>query len=140
MNLVVDASASVRSQIGGPSAAAVLTALADSNHVATTALHLAETCNALRKYVRAGQLTAAEARDMIVRIQAVIHEVIPIADNAAEAFSEAVRLDHPVHDLLYLTLARRRGAALLTVDARLAALAASAGVAVVDLATPTPAE
>jgi predicted nucleic acid-binding protein len=34
----------------------------------------------------------------------------------------AVRFDHPVYDALYAVLARRRGAAVLTLDRRLRSL------------------
>ncbi|MDR3359538.1 MAG: type II toxin-antitoxin system VapC family toxin [Bifidobacteriaceae bacterium] len=136
MKLVVDASASLRAQIGGPGAGAVLNALEAAEHVATSALHSVEVCNGLWKYVRSGHLSQAEAEQMLGRIKDLIHETVPVEDNIAEAFAEAIRLDHPVYDLIYLALSRRRGAALLTVDGRLAKLAVGAGVAVADLDEP----
>ena len=42
----------------------------------------------------------------------------------AEALALACHLDHPVYDCLYLALARREAALLLTADQRLLQLAA----------------
>jgi predicted nucleic acid-binding protein len=42
----------------------------------------------------------------------------------AEALALAIYLDHPVYDCLYLVLARREVAALLSADQRLLKLAA----------------
>ena len=45
-----------------------------------------------------------------------------------EALIEAIRLDHPVYDLLYLVLARREGATLFTLDQKLQNLCLDNGV------------
>jgi predicted nucleic acid-binding protein len=47
-----------------------------------------------------------------------------------EAIAEACRRNHPVHDLLYAVLARRHGAAVLTLDARLSGLLAQMAIPV----------
>jgi predicted nucleic acid-binding protein len=133
VNLVIDASASVRAAIGGDHAPAILDALETADWVATSALHGAEAGNALWKYARAGRLAAADAAMLLSAITASVDEVVPVSENLDEALAEAIRLSHPVYDLLYLTLARRRGATLVTVDARLAALAEAAGIAVAPL-------
>lgn len=49
---------------------------------------------------------------------------------AVEALAEAAARQHPVYDLLYIVLARRHGAHLLTLDARLSNLAADMGIGV----------
>ena len=42
-----------------------------------------------------------------------------------EALVAAVRFDHPVYDALYAVLARRRGAAVITLDRKLRSLLAN---------------
>ena len=44
------------------------------------------------------------------------------------AFSEAVRLNHPVYDMLYFVLARRNAATLFTLDRKLQQLCLDNGV------------
>ena len=51
-------------------------------------------------------------------------EIEPDRHLQAEALALACHLDHPVYDCLYLTLARREAAQLLTADQRLRQLAA----------------
>ena len=55
-----------------------------------------------------------------------------ISENIEESLHEGVRLNHPVYDLLYLTLARRNSATLLTQDKRLSNLAKKIGLKAVS--------
>ena len=50
-----------------------------------------------------------------------------------EALAEAARRAHPVYDLLYGVLARRRGCDVLTLDKRLSALLQGMGISVVRM-------
>lgn len=59
-----------------------------------------------------------------------IDEFVPLSQNYVEAFCEGLRLNHPVYDMFYFTLARRTGAVLLTGDVALARLCRREGVAV----------
>ena len=52
---------------------------------------------------------------------------------AAEALSEAVRLDHSFYDMLYFVLARRTASPLLTCDHRLAQLCNDNDVECIEL-------
>jgi predicted nucleic acid-binding protein len=60
----------------------------------------------------------------------LIDEMTPDGELATEPLAEASRWGHPVYDLLYAVLARRTGAAVLTLDARLIELLDRMGVAV----------
>ena len=73
-------------------------------------------------------LDAAQAEVLVEKALDLVDEFVPLEDNAAESFAEAVRQNHPVYDLFYLTLARRNAATLLTADKRLAALCERMGV------------
>jgi predicted nucleic acid-binding protein len=47
-----------------------------------------------------------------------------------EAFNMACKLNHPVYDMLYLILARRNSAVLLTMDKKVKGAALKSGVEV----------
>lgn len=96
--------------------------------VITSELLKAEVRNAFWKYVRAGLLDVAQAEVLVEKALDLVDEFVPLEDNAAESFAEAVRQNHPVYDLCYLTLARRNAATLLTADTRLVALCERMGV------------
>jgi predicted nucleic acid-binding protein len=56
---------------------------------------------------------------------------IPISENNVEALNEAMRLGYSVYDMLYLILARRTGAILLTLDGPLNKIAEKEGIEIV---------
>lgn len=96
--------------------------------VVTSDLFRIEVRNALWQYVRAGLLPVGHAEAMIATALELADEFVPLEENAAESFAEAVRQNHPVYDLLYATLARRKAATLLTADKKLAALCEAMGI------------
>ena len=104
-------------------AAAWLAPLQEAALVLAPELMLTEVANALWKLHRAGmggsldpQLLLVDARDLVDRFE-------PDRHLQAEALALACHLDHPVYDCLYLALARREAAVLITADQRLKALA-----------------
>jgi predicted nucleic acid-binding protein len=90
----------------------------------------AETGNALWKYLRSGSLDPAEAPNRLSEALTLADRFEPDEALIHEALFEAKRWGHPVYDLLYLTLARRHGASLLTQDQRLAGFARELGITV----------
>ncbi len=62
-------------------------------------------------------MASADARDLVDQIEPDRHLQV-------EALAMACHLNHPVYDCLYLALARREAATLLTADRRLQSLAA----------------
>jgi predicted nucleic acid-binding protein len=63
----------------------------------------------------------------------LVDEFVPIAENNLEALHEAIRLEYSVYDMLYLTLARRTGATLMTLDGPLNTIAEREGIEIVKL-------
>ena len=100
----------------------------ENERVVTSTLFQIEVRNTFWKYVRAGMMTFEQAEERIGTALELVDEFVPIEENAAEAFAEAVRQNHPVYDLLYATLARRNAATLFTADKRLVALCERMGV------------
>ncbi|MCP9837286.1 type II toxin-antitoxin system VapC family toxin [Cyanobium sp. N.Huapi 1H5] len=120
---VLDASAAVRLILGDPAAAAMAEQIREAAVVMAPELMLTEVANTLWKLQRAGHLAdldpqqlLAEARDLVDRVEADRHL-------QAEALALACHHDHPVYDCLYLALARREAATLISLDRRLQQLA-----------------
>jgi predicted nucleic acid-binding protein len=122
--LVLDASAVVRIIEGSPQAVAMGEALASADLVLAPELMLTEVANALWRLQRAGQLEGAGLQQRFERAVALVDHIEPDRTLQAEALALATHLDHPVYDCLYLVLARREVAALLSADQRLLKLAA----------------
>ena len=83
-----------------------------------------EVANALWRLQRTGQLEADGLRLRLSRAAELVDRIEPDRHLQVEALALACHLDHPVYDCLYLVLARREAAVLLTADQRLEQLAA----------------
>lgn len=94
----------------------------EGERIIASELLRAETRNALWKYVHSGMMTEEEAEGIIEDALDLVDEFVPFEENAAEAFAEAVRQDHSVYDMFYLTLVRRNAATLFSADKKLVAL------------------
>lgn len=123
MNVVIDASAAVGLALPIPGSETFATPLEQADLVMAPDLFIAEVCNAFWKYRKAELLS-------VMRCELALEQVLNLPDRIEsssalhlEAFALACRHMHPVYDALYLVLARRNNAVLLTMDRRLAALA-----------------
>jgi len=121
--LVLDASVVVRIIEGSPQTAAFQQAVLDAELVLAPELMLTEVSNALWRLQRAGQLQLEGLQQCLSRGAALVDHIEPDRHLQAEALALACHLDHPVYDCLYLALARREAAVLLTADQKLMALA-----------------
>lgn len=74
------------------------------------------------KYARAGYLDSADADTLLRSMLGCVDEIVDSESLLAEAFHEAIALNHPVYDMLYFVLARRTASPLLTCDRALAKL------------------
>ena len=87
-----------------------------------------EVANVIRKYYQGKYLKKADCNHILELTENLIDEFVPIKDNHLEALNEAIRLNCTAYDMLYLTLARRMGAMLITLDRPLNAIAKKEGV------------
>ena len=85
-------------------------------------LYKAEIISALRKHVSTGEYTLELAHSMLEEAIGLVDEYVDMQENCIEALDESIRQNHSIYDMLYLTLARRNGATLFTLDKRLIAL------------------
>lgn len=131
MNVVIDASAAVGIVCSVPGAECFAAPLERAMLVAAPDLFVAEVCNALWKYHRADLLSGERCEQLLSHALALPDRLEPAPALYLEAFAVACRHNHPVYDALYLVLARRINAAILTMDRRLAGLARDLYVEVV---------
>lgn len=124
MKVVLDASAGLAAVLGQDRGPAVLDVLADAAVVIAPELFAAEVTSGLWKYVSAKQLTLDAASERLDAALKLIDRYHPMASLAQEVLREASARRHSVYDLYYAVLARREGAAVLTIDGRLRKLIA----------------
>jgi predicted nucleic acid-binding protein len=128
MKVVLDASAALAAVLGQDPASAVLDVLADATVVIAPELFVAEVTSGLWKYVSAKQLALVEAADRLEAVLKLVDRYHPVAPLAQEVLREASARRHSVYDFCYVVLARREGAALVTIDLRLKKLSDTLGV------------
>jgi predicted nucleic acid-binding protein len=134
MIVVLDASAAVGIVIGTTSVDTFGSIIANADLVIAPDLFTAEVCNAFWKYGKAGQLTTDACKNGVGRALALTDRLESSHTLHGEAFALALRYSHPVYDTLYLVLARRNSATLLTMDRRLAELARNLELDVISVA------
>lgn len=127
--IALDASAAVRLVMGMDDGGQIASVLKRAAVVVAPTLYVAEVANGLRGYVDAGVVDRDTAIYRYEEALELIDDLVPDRELGVEALAESIRTRHPAYDLVYVVLARRTGAALLTRDRRLAALLPELGVA-----------
>jgi predicted nucleic acid-binding protein len=120
---VLDASAAVRLILGDPAAAAVTGQIREAALVMAPELMLSEVANTLWKLQRANHLADLDPQQLLADASDLVDRVEPDRHLQAEALALACHHNHPVYDCLYLALARREAATLISMDRRLQQLA-----------------
>lgn len=130
MIAVLDASAAVGVVLCQPRAERLMEPLEAASLVLAPDLFVSEVCNVFWKYRTADLLDQQQADRALSRSLALTDRLEPAFACYQEAFALAVRHQHPFYDALYLVVARRNNALLLTLDQRLAALATTLDIEV----------
>ena len=128
MTVVLDASAAIELIRKTEKAELIETYLLHSNLIVSSELYKAECANALWKMAKAGMIKHEELSTLLEQCYKLVYSFVNIGENSTESLFEAVRLGHPVYDMLYFTLARRTGAIMLTMDQRLTKLCNESGI------------
>ena len=121
---VLDASAALRLITQDPAAEDLARQVEQMALVLAPELMLTEVANALWKLQRAGGLDGIDPQLLLADARDLVDQIEPDRTLQVEALALACHLNHPVYDCLYLALARREAAILLSTDQRLLALAA----------------
>ena len=130
MIYVLDTCAAFEIAFHGPKYSLFMNAVAGAEKVIAPTLFDSEVTNVLWKYARNGAVDEETARKTLAYILQIVDEYTDTSELAIEALHEGIRLGHSIYDMFYLVLARHNGAALLTTDKKLKALAKSLGVSV----------
>jgi len=128
MIVVLDASAGIEIALSRIDAMKYETIITNASKVISSDLYKAEVANVLWKYHKSGLLNKNEVTQRLHYCTELVDEFIDIDENNEEALNEGIRIDHSIYDLLYLTLARRNGAILLTQDKKLKNIAKENGI------------
>jgi predicted nucleic acid-binding protein len=131
MNIVIDASAAVGLVLAMPGTEIFHEQLEQAALVTAPDLFVPEICNAIWKYRKADLIPAARCEKVLEHALSLPDRIEPSTALYLEAFTLACRHLHPVYDTLYLVLARRNNAFILTLDRRLAALATKLEIGIV---------
>ena len=92
-----------------------------------------EVANVIKKYVLGKYIKKTESNKILDLAESLVDEFVPIKENRVEALNEAIRLNYSVYDMLYLSIARRMGATLVTLDRGLNMIAGKEGVDIVRI-------
>ena len=87
-----------------------------------------EVANVIKKYYSGKYIEKADCNKILDLAENLIDEFVPIKKNHQEALNEAIRLNYSAYDMLYLTLARSKGAILMTLDRGLNTIAKKEGI------------
>lgn len=79
-----------------------------------------EVANALWKKKRAGAMTVEDAIHINAQLPPFFQRLFPVEPLLPPAIELSFRLDHPIYDCVYLSLAREMDCPFLTADERLA--------------------
>ena len=124
MRTVLDASAAVHLVMRTERSGEFIARLESSQPVLAPTLFHDEVANTLWKYTRAGVIDKNTALTRLEEALSLVDAFEPDANLATEALSLAILHNHPVYDLIYIVLAMRFGARLLSADGGLLQLAA----------------
>ena len=134
---VLDASVAVKLVVPEVGTAESLAALERPHRWIAPRLLVTEVAATLRRKVAGDELSPIHAVDALAAtLDAIADGVIGLADDEAlvqAALTLALGLQHKVPDCLYLALAEREGALLVSADRKLLALARSRGVDVLPI-------
>ena len=128
MIVVLDASAAVEIVLQRKSAQKLGKIVQEADWVIAPTLFIAEITNVFWKYQKFAGYPFAACETNIEQTIALPDDYISEIDLYREAFNMGCLLDFPVYDMLYLVLARRNTAILLTMDKKLLLAAQKSGV------------
>ena len=128
MSLIVDASVAVKWVSEEPESLAARDLFAGGNRLIAPEHLLFEVANALRKKLARGAVTRVQATSAVLVTAQAFDELVETRPLLAKAVELAFDFNHAVYDCIYLALALRERAPLITVDQRLLAVAQAAGI------------
>lgn len=120
MRLVVDASVAVKWLVAEEDSDVARALAAGDDELHAPRLMASEIANALWRKARLGEIERADAGAMLASVSDMPVHWGADETVSADAARLALALDRPVYDCVYLALAHRIGAAVVTADSRFA--------------------
>ncbi len=120
--LILDSNTAVEIVLETANGKALKGLMEKDERVLCSHLFYAEIDSAIKEYARAGLVDNQQAHEYMEALVSLIDEFVDMRENYIEAFDEGMRHGHSTYDMFYLTLARRYGATLFTLDRRLIVL------------------
>ena len=128
MIIVLDSNAAMEVVLKREKGKALAELIESAEKIVSSEFFRIEVANVIRKYYQGKYINKSECIKLMELAENLIDEYIPIKENNMEALNEAIRLKFSAYDMLYLTIARRMGATLLTLDHSLNVIAQKEGV------------
>jgi predicted nucleic acid-binding protein len=128
MILVLDTSAAIEVVLQRKDADPIGEKITEAEWVIAPDIYVTEITNVFWKYHQFSDLSMETCESGIVDALGIVDDIIGSADLYKEAFALACMTGHPVYDAMFLVLARRHNAILLTRDKKLAKLAKKCSV------------
>lgn len=126
--IVLDCCAAVEITLQTEKGRALAALIDEDECTLSVELARAELASVFRKLAMKGSITAGQACELLSVSSELVDEWWPMETLQDEVLRESIRLQHSAYDMFYFILARRTGATLFTVDARLAELCLAHGV------------
>jgi predicted nucleic acid-binding protein len=131
--IVLDCNAAIEMALERPKADKLYKIISVSDIVYSSNYMKIECANVLQKYYRGELVSLEEAQFALEKATSLVDKYFPLDYDYADAFKESIRLKHSAYDMLYLVLAKRYNALLLTLDGPLNELARGEDVETVEL-------
>ncbi len=125
MRLVMDASVAVKLLVDERTSEAARKLVASGQELHAPRLMATEVANALWRKARVGEIDRAHASTAMAELSGIPVRWAGDETVSTDAVRLALSLDHPVYDCVYLALAHRVGAKVVTADSRFANAVAS---------------
>lgn len=122
--LVIDASVAFKWFVPEEGQDAALALLEQPRRLIAPELVLAEVANIAWKARSRGNLTAAQAAELLARIEDPFDEIVSMRPLFALAHELAVAFGRPAYDFMYVVLAEDRDSVMVTADVKLKKLLA----------------
>jgi predicted nucleic acid-binding protein len=128
--IVVDASIAVKWVLPEHNSDLAFALRTDERLFVAPSLIVEEIGNVAWRRYRLGEVTNAQALDIVRVAIGLISRIVPAAELYERALNLAIDLDHPIYDCFYLALAQRESAPLASADEKLRRLAERSGIKV----------
>ncbi len=123
MTIVLDTCAAVEVVLGRAQSTELSELLAQAEWVVAPDLYISEVSNVFWKYHRFENLPFQDAEEKLEQSINLVDDFVSTRDFYKEAFMFSCLVGRPVYDSMFLVLARRLSARLLTVDQKLRKIA-----------------